>query len=119
MTISYKHYSQFAVLKCARIGEIETSEKKQVTRSLEIWESFSITTTLQCTLPEWSPSCWTNMSGQCWSMHVIPLILLHVTSGYFQRKKITCVVTEEDIIFATKTAIRLLDKDPCVTAFDS
>ncbi|GFO11602.1 hypothetical protein PoB_003810700 [Plakobranchus ocellatus] len=50
---------------------------------------------------------------------LIPLILLHVTSGYFQRRKITCVVTEEDFIFATKKAIWLLDKDPYVTAFDS
>ncbi|GFN88292.1 hypothetical protein PoB_001479800 [Plakobranchus ocellatus] len=36
-------------------------------------------------LPEWSPSLWTNMSGKCWRIHVILLILLPITSGYFQR----------------------------------
>ncbi|GFN80605.1 hypothetical protein PoB_000711100 [Plakobranchus ocellatus] len=92
MASSYGHHSQYSLLQKVMQNKLRPTIGKKRPGFLQS-ESSSITTTHQRILPEWSPSCWANMSGRRWSIHVILFISLHANSGYFRRSKNIFMVT--------------------------
>ncbi|GFO10833.1 histone-lysine N-methyltransferase SETMAR [Plakobranchus ocellatus] len=112
------YHRQCPVLQTGYKNKLRPTIRKSDKDSCNL-ESSSITTTHQCTLPDCSSSCWTNMTHE-WSVLENPRYSLDLAPrdfSLFPQIKENLLghrfESEEDILCATKDTIRYLDKDSC------